>query len=110
MKVRTSLRLCSGLLLLHSLSLLSFAQSAPSFAPRNFPQHTFFDIHSHADFNNDGREDLLVLTATGTGTNISFSSSIILSNGDGSYGIPIKLTDGSTFGLATTAVADFNGD
>lgn len=58
-------------------------------------------IVSHGDFNNDGREDLMVISY---GT--SSPAQLYLSSGDGTYQAPIAMPNGALPG----AVGDFNGD
>jgi hypothetical protein len=60
------------------------------------------DIAAHGDFNNDGREDLMVTHYT------SAPGLLYLSSGDGTYQAPINLPQGVSPGFA--AVGDFNGD
>jgi len=60
------------------------------------------DIAGHGDFNNDGREDLMITRYT------SAPGLLYLSNGDGTYQAPINLPQGVAPGF--DAVGDFNGD
>src|SRR3954451_17542696 len=91
------------LLLLTSVTQLfgKGLQGAPSYPVG--PQPTQFAI---ADFNGDGRPDLVVVqspggTATGT-------VQVLLRNSDGSYAAP--LTSVATANLSGIAAGDFNGD
>jgi hypothetical protein len=59
-----------------------------------------------ADFNGDGKSDLFFATNTPAG-GAELEFSVMLGNGDGSFGVPIVSLPG-TFG--TMALADFNGD
>lgn len=79
------------------LPVSSFAQLSGQFSqPAQVPNYA--NIVFHGDFNNDGREDLIVLQPT-TGTDVLY-----LSSGNGSYRGPIALP------AAPLAIGDFNGD
>ncbi len=60
------------------------------------------DIAGHGDFNNDGREDLMVTRYT------SAPGLLYLSSGDGTYQAPMNLPQGVSPNFA--AIGDFNGD
>jgi FG-GAP-like repeat/Bacterial Ig domain len=62
-------------------------------------------IAAHGDFNNDGREDLMVNRFNAGG---SVTGLLYLSSGDGTYQAPVTLPQGVSPGF--TAVGDFNGD
>ena len=76
----------------------------------SFSEHTIHNsagqlwIAAHGDFNNDGREDLIVADPGSGSTPIEY---LYLSNGDGLYQAPIQL---SSIGGAQTVVGDFNHD
>ena len=55
-----------------------------------------------ADFNGDGKQDLVVGTAYGDGVYV------FLGNGDGTFKAPVQYTTGGN--VSSIAVADFNGD
>ena len=60
------------------------------------------------DFNNDGKEDLVIADFGDRSTGGSGSVEVLLGNGDGTFQAPIKLSAGTEpFPLA---VGDFNGD
>lgn len=60
------------------------------------------------DFNNDGKQDLVVSDFDGRGTGGNGSISVLLGNGDGTFQAPVTLRAGTEpFELAT---GDFNGD
>jgi hypothetical protein len=61
-------------------------------------------VAGHGDFNNDGREDLLVLDFSSP----SSKGLLYLSSGDGTYQAPVTLPQAVSPGF--TAVGDFNGD
>jgi hypothetical protein len=66
----------------------------------------FLSVIAHGDFNNDGREDIVV-NASGQDQGASTGQYLLLSNGDGTYDAPIKLA--STFSSGFI-VGDFNHD
>jgi hypothetical protein len=66
----------------------------------------FLSIIAHGDFNNDGREDIVV-NASGQDQGASTGQYLLLSNGDGTYDAPIQLA--STFSTGFI-VGDFNHD
>jgi hypothetical protein len=55
-----------------------------------------------ADFNSDGKPDLVVVNANGVG--------ILLGNGDGSFQARIDYSIGTGTGFGTVVAGDFNGD
>ena len=71
-------------------------------AARNFPAGSYPGFVAVADFNGDGRPDLVV--ANGGSDHVS----ILLGNGDGSFQAPRSFAAGSN--PQSVAVADFNGD
>lgn len=82
-----------------ALLLACALSSAASFAQLSFQSHAVAPLSSaktHADFNGDGREDLVVSTSTGV--------SLLLSNGDGTYASPRALP------ASVDAIGDFNQD
>ena len=96
MKVRTLLfALC--------FALTSIAVSAQN---ATFDKRAYGGIGSqvHADFNNDGREDFILLPATEGGTGFR----VALSTGDGTYGVPIAIPGPKR--MSVFAVGDFNQD
>jgi hypothetical protein len=62
-------------------------------------------VADHGDFNNDGREDLMVNHFNAGG---SVTGLLYLSSGNGTYQAPITLPQGVSPGFS--AVGDFNGD
>jgi uncharacterized protein (TIGR03437 family) len=63
-----------------------------------------------ADFNNDGIPDLLIGLS---GTNLkedSFSVTVMLSNGDGTFQVPTPIIPPLTFAPSNSVVGDFNRD
>jgi uncharacterized protein (DUF2141 family) len=60
------------------------------------------------DFNNDGKQDLLVTDEGDRSTGGNGSISLLLGNGDGTFQAPITLSAGSE--PASLVVGDFNGD
>jgi FG-GAP-like repeat len=71
---------------------------ALTFGHRTYPGRS---TYTHADLNNDGREDLIYYTNTGF--------AVALSNGDGTYAAPVSYTvpDGHSAGIVTF---DHNND
>ncbi len=63
-------------------------------AQLSFPSHQIAqtsnvtEVAGHGDFNNDGREDLLIVSFTQTSTSFTPTPQIYLSNGDGTYQAP----------------------
>lgn len=84
--------------------LRASAQTTPNFAEHNIRNGGDMAIVAHGDFNNDGREDLIV-TDSGGGT--TYYVYLYLSNGDGTYDAPIQLASAAN---APYAVGDFNHD
>ena len=80
----------------------SFAQV--SFESQQIAKNPYlFNVTSHGDFNNDGREDLVAYKV------LSEDSAILqlyLSNGDGSYQAPVTLPASANVSF----IGDFNGD
>ncbi len=76
----------------------------------SFSEHTIYTdsgpmaIAAHGDFNNDGREDLIVTESQGQNPAAEY---LFLSNGDGTYDAPIKL---SSIPGPNYIVGDFNHD
>jgi hypothetical protein len=66
------------------------------------------EIAGHGDFNNDGREDLLIEHFTQTSTSFTATPQIYLSSGDGTYQAAKTLP--APVDPAFTAVGDFNHD
>ena len=62
-------------------------------------------IGAHGDFNNDGREDLMVNRFNTSG---SVTGLLYLSSGNGTYQAPVTLPRAVSPGF--TAIGDFNGD
>jgi FG-GAP-like repeat/Bacterial Ig domain len=79
-----------------ALSQISFQSQQVAQSP------SVSDIAAHGDFNNDGREDLMITRYT------SAPGLLYLSSGDGTYQAPINLPQGVSPGFA--AIGDFNGD
>jgi hypothetical protein len=103
--VQQRLLQCSALLL--GCALLPVT----SFAQVSFPSHQIttnsnvIQVAGHGDFNNDGREDLLVNHFNAGG---SVTGLLYLSSGNGTYQAPVTLPQAVSPGF--TAVGDFNGD
>lgn len=81
--------------------LRALTQTTPTFA-----EHTIYNgedvaVLAHGDFNNDGREDLIVRNSD------SGNAYLYLSNSDGTYDAPIQLQSPTN---APYAVGDFNHD
>jgi hypothetical protein len=87
---------------------------AISTAQVSFPSHQIAqtsnvtEVAGHGDFNNDGREDLLIVSFTQTSTSFTPTPQIYLSNGDGTFQAPKALPAAVAPGY--TAIGDFNGD
>jgi hypothetical protein len=85
-----------------------------SLAQVSFPSHQIttnpnvLDVAGHGDFNNDGREDLMVNKFTQTSTSFTATPLLYLSNGDGTYQAPktLPVPVNSEF----TTIGDFNND
>ncbi len=74
-----------------------------SFQPRQVAQvRSVSNVVAHGDFNNDGREDLVVITYNPTSQ--TYIDQLYLSSGDGSYEAPMAMPD------LVRAVGDFNND
>jgi PKD repeat protein len=69
--------------------------------PSNLPQGTIASYLAAADFNGDGKMDLVVV-------NNGFNLDILLGNGDGTFGAPQNFAAGNN--PFFPAVGDFNGD
>lgn len=83
------------------LPVSSFAQL--SFQPRQVAQvASGSNVVAHGDFNNDGREDLMVITYNATSQ--TYIDQLYLSSGDGIYEAPKALP------TLVQAVGDFNHD
>src|SRR5882757_2354939 len=83
------------------LPVSSFAQL--SFQPRQVAQvASGSNVVAHGDFNNDGREDLVVITYNATSQ--TYIDQLYLSSGDGTYDAPKALP------ALVQAVGDFNHD
>ncbi len=83
------------------LPVSSFAQL--SFQPRQVAQvASGSNVVAHGDFNNDGREDLMVITYNATSQ--TYIDQLYLSSGDGTYEAPKALP------TLVQAVGDFNHD
>ena len=105
-KVHLSLLATTLVLLPNTLpaATVSFSQKTVTFPDGDFPYVT-----ATADFNNDGREDLVSnVFAVQTGGVGEFN--VRLSTGDGTYAAPklYKLPNGS--GLSGVTAGDFNND
>jgi hypothetical protein len=85
-----------------------------SFAQVSFPSHPIttnsnvIQVAGHGDFNNDGREDLMVEKFTQTSTSFTPTYQLYLSNGDGTYEAPKTLP--AAVDSLHTAIGDFNHD
>jgi hypothetical protein len=86
--------------------------SASAIAQISFPSHQItqnsnvLDVAGHGDFNGDGREDLMVERVTQTGTSLTVTPQLYLSNGDGTYQSPKSLP----VAPGVTVIGDFNHD
>jgi FG-GAP-like repeat/Bacterial Ig domain len=95
------------------LSALTIACALPmrGVTQTSFSAHPLYNspdnmsILAHGDFNNDGREDLIVTDYPEIGPSKNL---LFLSNGDGTYDAPITLA--TTAGYNQLAVGDFNHD
>ena len=58
------------------------------------------------DFNNDGKQDLLIAQTVSTPAGLTIS--VFLGQGDGTFGAPVVTSNVDAYSL--TAVADLNGD
>ncbi len=95
--------------LLLGSALVPAASAQLSFQSHQVAQYSgSSDIAGHGDFNNDGREDLLVAENATTPSGFAHSNLLYLSNGDGTYDAPRTLS--AEFGAGLTAVGDFNHD
>jgi hypothetical protein len=96
--------------LLFSCALLpSVALAQVSFESHQLAQEpNVTEIAGHGDFNNDGREDLLIERFTQTSTSFTATPQIYISTGDGTYQAPKTLP--APVDPSFTAVGDFNGD
>src|SRR5881394_505126 len=103
---RTFSRSFVCLLTLTALSAAGFAQT-PTFTRHSFAYDKFQEIRAHGDFNNDGREDFIMLTVDDSVQPAVFAHQIYLSNGDGNYNSPIPLEAPPN---SVIAVGDFNHD
>src|SRR5215469_436244 len=87
-------------------AVLGVLSSSLAFASVSFTQKTSGGAASltHADLNNDGREDFVYPAPNGTAFRVQ------LSDGDGTYAAPVSyaLPGNATVELIT--IADFNGD
>ncbi|MFL6428227.1 MAG: FG-GAP repeat domain-containing protein [Acidobacteriaceae bacterium] len=85
-----------------------------SLAQVSFPSHqiaansSVLDIAGHGDFNNDGREDLMVAKFTQTSTTFTPTYQLYLSSGDGTYQAPKTLP--APVGANFLGIGDFNND
>jgi FG-GAP-like repeat/Bacterial Ig domain len=85
-----------------------------SLAQVSFPSHQIttnpnvLQVAGHGDFNNDGREDLMVNKFTQTSTSFTPVPLLYLSNGDGTYQAPKTLP--GPVDSTHTAIGDFNND
>lgn len=85
-----------------------------SLAQVSFPSHQIttnsnvIEVAGHGDFNNDGREDLMVNKFTQTSTSFTPTPLLYLSNGDGTYQAPKTLP--APVNSEFTAIGDFNND
>lgn len=97
--------MCPGLRVFCAAAL-GVISSAIAFASVSFTQKTSAGAASptHADLNNDGREDFVYPAPNGAAFQVQLSS------GDGTYAAPVSYTlpGGATVELIT--IADFNGD
>jgi hypothetical protein len=79
----------------------------------SFSEHSLYNspstltIVGHGDFNNDGREDLVALEDTSSGT--PGGNLLFLSNGDGTYDAPVALSS-KPVSQGQFVVGDFNHD
>jgi hypothetical protein len=85
-----------------------------SLAQVSFPSHQIMtnsnviQVAGHGDFNNDGREDLMVAKFTQTSTSFMATYQLYLSSGDGTYQAPKTLP--APVDLNHLAIGDFNND
>jgi hypothetical protein len=85
-----------------------------SLAQVSFPSHQIttnsnvIQVAGHGDFNNDGREDLLVEKFTQTSTSFTATYQLYLSSGDGTYQAPKTLP--APVDSNHLAIGDFNND
>ncbi len=83
-----------------------------SLAQVSFPSHqvttnsSVLEVAGHGDFNNDGREDLLVERFVAVGSSVAYQ--LYLSNGDGTYQAPKALP--APVDANHLAIGDFNND
>lgn len=79
-----------------------------------FPSHqvtqnaNILEVAGHGDFNNDGREDLMIERFTQTSTSFTSTPQLYLSDGDGTYQAPKTLP--APVDASFTAIGDFNHD
>jgi len=73
-------------------------------AGRSYPAGLMPQIMAVADFNNDGKLDVVVVSSSGTPNNVS----VLLGNGDATFQPPISMSAGGS--LDAVAVGDFNKD
>jgi hypothetical protein len=107
-----SMRLSPGsrALTLSVLAIVCAQYEAGAQTQASFSEHTLYTdsgpmaIAAHGDFNNDGREDLIVTESQGANPAAEY---LFLSNGDGTYDAPIKL---SSLPATNYIVGDFNHD
>ena len=96
---------------LTAFAALSLLTSPIASSQTTFSAHTLYNtpnaltIIGHGDFNNDGREDFVVLDSSSPTT---FTNLLFLSNGDGTYDAPIALASHAELNQFVTA--DFNHD
>src|SRR6516162_7270574 len=100
----------------HTLTLEALEdRTVPSFLPVvTFPVGVDPRTVTVADFNHDGKPDLVVVNAGPSSTTTQSSLSVLLGNGDGSFRPAVTtniLNGGAGNGNAqSVAVGDFNGD
>jgi hypothetical protein len=93
-----------ALLLLGGTFALAAQAQTLTFGRRTYPGNT---TYTHADLNNDGREDLVYSTVVATGPSNGFS--VVLSNGNGTYAAPVFYPSPDTFPQNVTLI-DINND
>src|SRR5215213_6863196 len=79
------------------------AQTTATFAGRDYP--IVGNTHIAADFNGDGRPDLVV-----TNESEQTSLTVLLNNGDGTFGAPVGFPNVNGFDGPSLTLADFDHD